>query len=100
MAFCFYGEYDEALMLTLYHRFPARFWIVVGVHFIDKIGGTLVFPFFALYITRKFNVGMTSAGVLLGILAFSGIVGSFIGGGLADRLGRRKLILFGLVFSA
>ena len=45
----------------LYHEFPSRFWIVVGVHFIDKIGGTLVFPFFALYITGKFNVGMTEA---------------------------------------
>jgi MFS family permease len=85
---------------NLYHQFPGRFWIVVLVHFIDKVGGTLVFPFFALYITRKFHVGMTQAGVLLGILSLSGIVGSMIGGGLTDRLGRRKLILFGLVFSA
>jgi predicted MFS family arabinose efflux permease len=53
-----------------------------------------------LYITRKFNVGMTQAGVLLGILSLSGIVGAMVGGGLTDRLGRRKLILFGLVFSA
>src|SRR6266480_1757913 len=85
---------------TLYHQFPRRFWIVVFVHFVDKVGGTLVFPFFALYITRKFSVGMTEAGILLGILSLSGIVGSVIGGGLTDRLGRRKLILFGLVFSA
>jgi predicted MFS family arabinose efflux permease len=85
---------------TLYHKFPRRFWVVVLVHFIDKVGGTLVFPFFALYITRKFQVGMTEAGILLGVLSLSGIVGAMIGGGLTDRLGRRKLILFGLVFSA
>lgn len=85
---------------ALYHQFPRRFWIVACVHFIDKVGGTLLFPFFALYITRKFNVGMTEAGILLGILSLSGIVGAMIGGGLTDRLGRRKLILFGLVFSA
>jgi MFS family permease len=84
----------------LYHEFPKKFWIVVGVHFIDKIGGTLVFPFFALYITRKFNVGMTEAGILLGLLALAGIVGSVIGGALTDRMGRRRLILFGLIFSA
>lgn len=84
----------------LYHEFPKKFWIVVGVHFIDKIGGTLVFPFFALYITRRFNVGMTEAGILLGILALAGMVGSVIGGALTDRLGRRTLILFGLIFSA
>jgi MFS family permease len=84
----------------LYQEFPKKFWIVVGVHFVDKIGGTLVFPFFALYITRKFNVGMTEAGILLGLLALAGIFGSVIGGALTDRLGRRKLILFGLIFSA
>lgn len=87
-------------LAALYRRFPQRFWIVVCVHFIDKVGGTLMFPFFALYITGKFRVGMTEAGILLGILSFSGIVGSMIGGGLTDRFGRRKLILFGLVFSA
>ena len=84
----------------LYHEFPSRFWIVVGVHFVDKIGGTLAFPFFALYITGKFHVGMTEAGILLGLLSLAGILGSVVGGGLTDRLGRRKLILFGLVASA
>lgn len=84
----------------LYNEFPRRFWIVVGVHFIDKIGATLVFPFFALYITGTFNVGMTEAGILLGLLSLAGILGSVAGGGLTDRMGRRKLILFGLVASA
>ncbi len=84
----------------LYDRFPRKFWVVVLVHFIDKAGGTLVFPFFALYITRRFGVGMTQAGILLGILAFSGIGGAMIGGGLTDRIGRRQLVIFGLVSSA
>ena len=85
---------------SLYREFPRKFWIVVGVHFIDKIGGTLAFPFFALYITGKFGVGMTEAGILLGLLSLAGILGSVVGGALTDRLGRRKLILFGLVASA
>jgi MFS family permease len=84
----------------IYHEFPRRFWVVVGVHLIDKIGATLAFPFFALYITGQFSVGMTEAGILLGVLSLAGILGSVIGGGLTDRLGRRKLILFGLVASA
>lgn len=84
----------------LYHEFPRRFWVVVGVHFIDKIGGTLAFPFFSLYITRRFGVGMTEAGVLLGVLAVAGMAGGVIGGALTDRMGRRKLILFGLLASA
>lgn len=84
----------------IYHEFPRLFWVVVGVSFIDRVGGTLLFPFFALYITQKFNVGMTEAGVLLGISSLFGLVGGTIGGALTDKLGRKQLILFGLVFSA
>ncbi len=83
-----------------YEEFPARFWVLVFAAFIDKIGGTLIFPFFALYITQKFGVGMTQAGVLIGIFSFAGLAGNMIGGALADRFGRRGIVLFGLVFSA
>lgn len=84
----------------IYHEFPRLFWVVVGVSFIDRIGGTLLFPFFALYITQKFNVGMTQAGILLGMSSLFGLIGSTIGGALTDKFGRKQLILFGLVFSA
>ena len=84
----------------LYHEFPPRFWIIVLTYFIDSVGGTLLFPFFSLYITDKFNVGMTQAGMVLAMFSIFGIVGNMIGGALTDRFGRRKLILFGLVFSA
>jgi MFS family permease len=84
----------------IYHEFPSKFWIVVLVSFIDRIGGTLLFPFFSLYITQKFNVGMTQAGIILGIFSVFGLVGSMVGGALTDKFGRRRLILFGLVFSA
>lgn len=84
----------------VYHEFPQKFWIIVLTFFIDSIGGTLLFPFFSLYITGKFNVGMTQAGMVLATFSIFGIAGNMIGGALTDRFGRRKLILFGLVFSA
>ena len=84
----------------IYYEFPRLFWVIVGVRFVDGIGGTLLFPFFALYITQKFNVGMTQAGILLGISSLFGLVGSMFGGALTDKFGRKQLILFGLVFSA
>lgn len=84
----------------IYHEFPRLFWIVVAISFIDRIGNTLLFPFFALYITQKFGVGMTQAGILLGMSSLFGLIGSTIGGALTDKFGRKQLILFGLVFSA
>src|SRR5574339_740857 len=84
----------------IYHEFPRLFWVVVAISFIDRIGSTLLFPFFALYITQKFSVGMTEAGILLGLSSLFGLLGSTIGGALTDKLGRKRLILFGLIFSA
>ncbi len=85
---------------TTYREFPLEFWILVAANFIDKVGGTMIFPFFALYVTQKFNVGMTQAGILIAIFSLSGFVGSLLGGALADKFGRRNIVLFGLVFSA
>ena len=83
-----------------YLSFPSRFWIIVAAFFIDSIGGTMLFPFFSLYITERFQVGMTEAGAVLAMFSAFGIAGSMVGGALTDRFGRKNLILFGLVFSA
>ncbi len=80
--------------------YPKKFWVVVGASFIDRIGGTLLFPFFSLYITSKFNVGMTEAGIVLGTFSAFGLFGSIVGGALTDKFGRKSLIIFGLIFSA
>ncbi|MHB8113740.1 MAG: MDR family MFS transporter, partial [Bellilinea sp.] len=89
-----------ANLSKIYNEFPRKFWVVVGVSFIDRVGGTLLFPFFALYITQKFSVGMTEAGLVLGLFSIFGLFGSMIGGALTDRFGRRTIIIIGLVFSA
>lgn len=83
-----------------FNEFPRLFWIVVLTRFIDALGSTILFPFFSLYVTQKFGVGMMQAGILLGMNSFFALAGSTVGGALADRFGRRKIILFGLVFSA
>ncbi|TLN09713.1 MFS transporter, partial [bacterium] len=66
----------------IYREFPRKFWLVVFVSFIDRVGGTLLFPFLSLYITQRFNVGMTQAGIVLGLFSIFGLVGNMIGGAL------------------
>lgn len=90
----------RARLERIYREYPQRFWLVVLVSFIDRIGGTMLFPFFAWYITQRFSVGMTEAGIVLGLFSIFGLIGGVVGGALTDRFGRRRLILFGLIFSA
>ena len=83
-----------------YNEFPRTFWVLMGSSFIDRMGGALLFPFFALYVTVRFDVGMTEVGILFLIFATSGILGSFLGGALTDKFGRKAMIIFGLIVSA
>ena len=87
-------------LIRSFQEFPLKFRILIITVIIDRLGGTVLFPFFTLYVTRRFQVGMTEAGILIGLFAVSGLVGSVVGGALTDRMGRRSIILFGLLFSA
>ncbi len=84
----------------LYREYPRAFWTVIVITFIDRIGGSLLFPFFALYITSKFHVGMTDVGELFAAFSVSSFAGSAIGGALTDRFGRKGIIMFGLIASS
>ena len=72
----------------------------MGATFVDSLGGSMLFPFLSLYLTSKFDAGMTEVGLIFGFYTVAAVFGSTIGGGFADRAGRKPMILFGLVTSA
>lgn len=84
---------------SLVQEYPDQFWVIVGAGFIDRVGGALIFPFFALYITRHFNVGMTEVGLMFALFSVADMFGNMIGGALTDFLGRKGMIIMGLVIS-
>jgi MFS family permease len=87
-------------LVKIYHEYPRAFWIVVVVNFIDRLGTSLLLPFFAFYMTKRFGVGMETVGALFAVWTSSSFIGSFPGGVLADRLGRKGMIILGLVATA
>ena len=84
----------------IYHEFPSKFWVLVTVYFIDRVGGALIFPFLSLYIIGKFGVSMTQVGILLGIHSTFAFIGNLLGGALTDKFGRKSMLIFGLISSA
>ena len=85
---------------NVYAEYPRTFWTLVVITFIDRVGGAMLYPFFALYLTRKFGVGMTQVGVLFAVFSLSGFISSTMGGALTDRLGRKGIVIFGLIASS
>lgn len=83
-----------------YNDYNPSFWVLMGSTFIDRVGNFMLFPFFTLYMTEKFEVGLTEAGYLFTIFAATNLFGGILGGALADKLGRKKMLIFGLIMSA
>ena len=84
---------------SAFREYPNAFKVLVLATFIDRLGSFILFPFYSLYITKHFGVGMVEVGILFSIFAAGNIFGSTIGGALADKYGRRSMILLGLVVS-
>jgi MFS family permease len=85
---------------STFKEYPQSFQILAGATFIDRVGGTMIQPFYSLYIAQKFGVNMTTIGLLFGIWAVSGVVGNMLGGALTDKIGRKTMLVAGLVLSA
>jgi len=89
-----------ARIKKVYNEYPRTFWIYNIIVFIDRLGGFMLYPFFALYLTQKFEIGMSTVGILFAVFSISGMVGSALGGALTDRMGRKVVIVASLILSS
>lgn len=82
-----------------YKDFNSTFWTLIGAMFIDRLGGSLLFPFFSLYITERFGVGMTEVGYIFLLHTSAMFIGNMLSGALTDKFGRKKMLLAGIILS-
>jgi DHA1 family multidrug resistance protein-like MFS transporter len=68
--------------------------------FFMNLGFYALIPYLTLYLTGSFAWSMAMAGVLLGIRQFSQQGFSFLGGMLADRIGCKEALVFGVLVRA
>jgi MFS family permease len=78
---------------------PAAVWLLCVGTVVNK-AGTLVVPFMALYVDGPLQLGPVFATQVVGAYGAGATVASLMGGNLADRLGRRAVMLGSLMGSA
>ncbi|MBP1156678.1 MULTISPECIES: MFS transporter [unclassified Paenibacillus] len=76
-------------ILTLIFLVFARSWYHAGV--------TIYYPF---YLMEQFGITLEKAQIYIFLFAAAGALGTFMGGPLSDKFGRRNLIFFSMVGSA
>ncbi|EIT86230.1 major facilitator family transporter [Fictibacillus macauensis ZFHKF-1] len=61
--------------------------------FLMRAVGTMIFPFMAIYLSSE--LGQALAGAIMLINVFASIIVGFYGGYIADRIGRRRVLIMG-----
>jgi MFS family permease len=81
---------SELGLLASLRGLPRAAWVLFLGIFLNRFG-TFVIPFLTLYMTRK-GYSPGDAGVAIGSYGAGTLIACFVGGHLADSIGRRKTI--------
>ncbi|MGB9300029.1 MAG: MFS transporter [Anaerolineae bacterium] len=77
-------------------EYPLQFWILFCQRFIGSLGGSLVWPFFTIYLRQRLGIPLTTVGFLFAISATVGLFSQAIWGPVVDRYGRKVAMVAGL----
>jgi len=72
--------------------FPRTFWLLWAGTIVNRLGG-FVIPFLALYLTGPRGLPVSQAALMVSFFGGGSFVASLVGGEIADRLGRRPVML-------
>ena len=81
-------------------RFPRSYRALIAGQAAFAAGAGIYVPYGAIYLTRELGASGTQAGAVIAAAGIVGLVGSPLGGVLADRIGRRPVILVSLAGNA
>ncbi|MCQ3938620.1 MAG: hypothetical protein DPW18_16460 [Chloroflexi bacterium] len=81
---------------TLYNRYPRQYWLMILGIVISTAGGSMVWPFMLIYAGGKLGLPLSAVASLISINAGVGLFASFLAGALADRIGRKAVMVASL----
>lgn len=77
-------------------EYPSQFWLMASGLLISSTGSSLVWPFLMIYASEKLDLSLSTVSTLITINAGTGLLTSFIAGAVADRIGRKPVMVFSL----
>ncbi len=80
-----------------FRRFPVQVWIIFAGTLIFCVGSSMAWPYLNIYLREKLNLPLSVTTLLISLRSMTGILTSFLAGTIADKFGRRKMMLFSLI---
>jgi MFS family permease len=75
---------------------PRQYWLLVAGSFVYAAGVEMCYPFQTLYLNQRLGLSMTSVGLIIGVTLFVGLPFQIVGGAIADRFGRRPVLILAI----
>nr|WP_240628556.1 MFS transporter [Bacillus salacetis] len=88
------------MVRKLLNRYPGLVWIRIFGEMLTSVTGAMLAPFLIIYLYDKLDGNVLLPMVIVGLQPLSEIIITFLGGGLTDRMGRKKIIVAGLLLQA
>ncbi|MDP5274860.1 MFS transporter [Chengkuizengella axinellae] len=78
-------------------NFFSPIFILIFGSFLVGAANSAMIPFLSIFLSRNSNLSLSEIGIIVGISPFMGIFGGIIGGYLADRYGKKEIMLITLL---
>ena len=79
-------------------QYPRQFWLVTLVMLLAWLFHSLMWYYLMLYISQRMGQPLSSVSGLMAVNAVTGMVTTFLGGAIADKFGRKGVMVFSLLF--
>lgn len=81
---------------SLYNEYPRQYWLMIAGIVISTAGGSMIWPFLLIYASGKLDLPLSTVATLISINAGTGLFSSFLAGTLADKIGRKVVMVVSL----
>lgn len=92
-------NYLDRLKLR-YSEYPRTYWILFWGSLVNSSGSSMVWPFLTIYLRSRLNLPLTTITLLLTVQSGASLASTFFAGPIADRLGRRGVMLISMTITS
>jgi MFS family permease len=80
--------------------YPRQVWLLFGGMLINASGSSMAWPFLTIYVRQQLDISLTTVGLLFSLNSAARLVSTFLAGPVADRIGRKGVMVVGLLASS
>ncbi len=80
-------------------EYPPQFWLMAAGLLISSAGTSMIWPFLMIYVSEKLSLSLSTVSTLITLNASMGLIASFAAGAVADKVGRKLVMVVSLAIN-